>query len=52
MGRLPFPSVKLTIAGQLKDMFKNLRAVGSDVDQRSKIHTGAWLVDGMTIAGD
>jgi len=51
-GQIAFPISEMTIAGQLKDMFKNLRAVGSDVDQRSKTHTGAWLVDGMTIAGD
>lgn len=51
-GQIAFPISEMTIAGQLKDMFKNLRAVGADIDRRSKIHTGAWLVDGMTIAGD
>ncbi len=51
-GQIAFPISEMTIAGHLKDMFKNLRAVGADVDRRSKIHTGAWLVDGMTIAGD
>ncbi len=51
-GAIAFPISEMTIAGHLKDMFKQLRAVGADVDQRSKVHTGAWLVDGMTIAGD
>lgn len=51
-GQIAFPISEMTIAGHLKDMFKNLRAVGADIDQRSKIHTGAWLVDGITIAGD
>ncbi|MFV0544501.1 MAG: TldD/PmbA family protein [Marinicella pacifica] len=51
-GQIAFPISEMTIAGHLKDMFKNLRAVGADIDRRSKIHTGAWLVDGMTIAGD
>lgn len=51
-GQIAFPISEMTIAGHLKDMFKNLRAVGAEIDRRSKIHTGAWLVDGMTIAGD
>jgi len=51
-GQIAFPISEMTIAGHLKDMFKNLRAVGADIDRRSKTHTGAWLVDGMTIAGD
>ncbi|MCX7545212.1 TldD/PmbA family protein [Marinicella gelatinilytica] len=51
-GAIAFPVSEMTIAGHLKDMFSHIRAVGSDIDQRSKIHTGAWLVDGMTIAGD
>jgi len=51
-GEIQFPVSELTIAGQLKDMFQSLVAVGADVDQRSKIHTGSWLINEMTIAGD
>lgn len=51
-GEIQFPVSELTIAGQLKDMYKSLVAVGSDVDQRSKTLTGSWLIEEMTIAGD
>ena len=51
-GEIQFPVSELTIAGHLKDMYKSLVAVGSDVDQRSKTSTGSWLVEEMTIAGD
>lgn len=51
-GEIQFPVSELTIAGQLKDMYKSLVAVGSDVDRRSKTLTGSWLLEEMTIAGD
>ena len=51
-GEIQFPVSELTIAGHLKDMYKSLVAVGDDVDQRSKIFTGSWLIEEMTIAGD
>ncbi len=51
-GKIQFPVSELTIAGHLKDMFKSLVAIGDDVDERSKIHTGSWLIESMTIAGD
>ncbi|WP_162846787.1 metalloprotease PmbA [Marinicella litoralis] len=51
-GEIQFPVSELTIAGQLKDMYKSLVATGNDVDKRSKTLTGSWLIDEMTIAGD
>ncbi len=51
-GKIQFPVSELTIAGHLKNMFKSLVAVGNDVDLRSKTHTGSWLLEEMTIAGD
>jgi PmbA protein len=51
-GEIQFPVSELTIASNLKDMYKNLVLVANDVDQRSKIHTGSWLIDEMTIAGE
>lgn len=41
----------ITIAGNLKRMFAGIAAVGSDIDPRSHIRTGAILVDRMTVAG-
>ena len=51
-GQIQYPVSELTIAGNLRDMFMQLQAVGSDVDQRSHIQTGSWLIDGMAIAGN
>ena len=42
---------EVTIAGNLKDMFKGIVAIGDDVDERGSIRTGSILIDKMTIAG-
>ncbi len=51
-GEIQFPVSELTIASNLKDMYKNLVLVAGDIDKRSKIQTGSWLIEEMTIAGD
>jgi PmbA protein len=51
-GAARFPVSEITIAGNLKDMFRNLVAVGRDVDARGAIRTGSILIDEMTIAGE
>ena len=50
-GEIQYPVEEITVAGNLKDMFENLRAVGNDVDHRGSVATGSWLIDNMTIAG-
>ena len=50
-GEIQYPVEEITVAGNLKDMFRQLVAVGSDVDLRGNIRTGSILIDGMTIAG-
>lgn len=51
-GERVFPVEEITIAGNLPEMFRAIRAVGNDVDARSGIHTGSVLIDAMTIAGN
>ncbi len=51
-GEIRHPVNEITIAGNLKDMYRNLVAVGSDVDARGSVLTGSILVDEMTIAGE
>jgi PmbA protein len=51
-GEIRFPVEEITIAGNLRDMFKGIVAVGSDVLVRSGRETGSILIDNMTIAGD
>ena len=51
-GEIRFPVEEITIAGNLRDMFKGIRAIGSDVLVRSGRSSGSILVDNMTIAGN
>jgi PmbA protein len=43
---------EITIAGNLRDMFRSIVAVGSDALTRGSRTTGSILIDGMTIAGN
>jgi PmbA protein len=51
-GSIAYPVHEITIAGNLRDMYRHIVAVGTDVDQRGTIRTGSVLVEGMTIAGE
>src|SRR5436853_5162812 len=51
-GEIQFPVEEITVAGNLKDLFKSIVAVGSDVLVRSGRECGSILVENMTIAGD
>lgn len=50
-GEIQYPVEEITIAGNLRQMFAGLQAVGKDLDRRSSIRTGSWLLEPMTIAG-
>ncbi len=50
-GELAYPVEEITIAGNLRDMFRDIVTVGSDVDRRGSRHTGSILVAKMTVAG-
>jgi PmbA protein len=51
-GELAYPVHEITIAGNLKDILKNIVSVGSDVDARGGIRTGSILLESMMIAGE
>jgi PmbA protein len=51
-GEIAFPVEEITIAGSLKEMFKQIAAIGSDVLVRSGRSSGSILVENMTIAGE
>jgi PmbA protein len=51
-GAVAFPVHEVTIAGNLRDMYRGVVAVGSDLDLRGTIRCGSVLVEGMTIAGE
>ena len=50
-GAIAYPVEEITIASNLRDMFKNIVAIGKDIDPRSHILTGSILLDHMTVAG-
>jgi PmbA protein len=50
-GEFVYPVSEVTIAGNLRDMLRSIRAVGADVDLRSTVRCGSLLIDGMTVAG-
>ncbi len=50
-GEIQYPVEQLTIAGNLKDMFRSIIEVGSDVDLRKSTRTGSILVSNMAVAG-
>ena len=50
-GEIVHPVEEVTIAGNLKDMFRGIVAVGRDVDRRGARHVGSVLVDRMTVGG-
>lgn len=50
-GAISYPVEEITVAGNLKDMFRNIVAIGSDVIVRGSKQCGSILVDRMTVAG-
>ena len=50
-GEIAYPVEEITIAGNLREMFKGITAVGNDVVVRGSRQSGSILIDGMTIAG-
>jgi len=51
-GEIQFPVDEITIAGNLKQMFKDFSDVGTDVDTRGNVRCGSILINEMTVAGD
>jgi PmbA protein len=50
-GAIAWPVDELTIAGNLRDMFAGIEAVGDEIDPRSHIRMGPVMIGKMTIAG-
>jgi len=50
-GEIRYPVSEITMAGNLKDMYRNIVGIGTDVDLRGGIRTGSVLLEEMTIAG-
>lgn len=50
-GEIQFPVQEVTIAGNLRDMFRQILAIGSDLEMRGTIRTGSVLIEKMMVAG-
>lgn len=50
-GEIQYPVEEFTLASRLQDMYKGLQLIGNDLDTRSSIVTGSWLIENMTVAG-
>ena len=51
-GEIQFPVEEMTVAGNLRDMYRGLVEVGADADLRRRIRTGSLLIENMTIGGE
>jgi len=51
-GAIAYPVHEITIAGNLREMYRGIVALGTDVDTQGAIRCGSVLVEGMTIAGE
>jgi PmbA protein len=50
-GELAYPVEEITIAGNLKDMYRNISAIGNDLVFRTATAAPTLRIEGMTIAG-
>jgi hypothetical protein len=50
-GELAYPVEEITIAGNLKDMYRNISAIGNDLTFRSASAAPTLRIEGMMIAG-
>ncbi len=50
-GAIAYPVENVTIAGNLRDIFRGMAALGNDVDLRGNIRAPSVLIERMTVAG-
>lgn len=50
-GEIAYPVSEITIAGNLKDIFKGIVATGNDFDLRGSIQTGSLIIEEMQVSG-
>lgn len=51
-GEIQYPVEEITIAGNLRDMYRQIAAVGNDVLIRGSKQCGSILIEQMTVAGN
>jgi PmbA protein len=51
-GELTYPVEEITVAGNLKEMLRNISEIGSDLEFRGSVACPTIRIDGMTVAGE
>jgi PmbA protein len=51
-GELAYPVEEITVAGNLKDIFKNISEIGSDLEFRGSVASPTIRIDGLTVGGE
>ncbi|KAF1070848.1 MAG: Metalloprotease PmbA [Pseudomonas citronellolis] len=51
-GEIQFAVQEVTIAANLRDLFRNIVAIGNDLETRGNLHTGSVLIERMMVAGN
>ena len=51
-GVIQYPVEEITIAGNLREMFRQIVVIGADALVRGTKETGSILIEQMTIAGE
>jgi PmbA protein len=51
-GELAYPVHEVTVAGNLREMYRQIVGLGTDVDRLGAIRCGSLLIEGLTIAGE
>jgi PmbA protein len=51
-GQIAYPVEEITIAGNLAQMYRDIVAIGKDVDRRGSRQCGSMLIGAMTVAGN
>jgi len=51
-GELAFPVEEITVAGNLKEMFKNISEIGSDLEFRGSVASPTIRIHGLTVGGE
>src|SRR5262249_24877520 len=51
-GEIAYPVEEITIAGNLREMFAGIEAVGRDIEIRGSKRIGSVLIGRMTVAGN
>jgi PmbA protein len=51
-GKIQYPVEEITVAGNLREMFRAIRAVGTDTVVRGSKVSGSIIIDGMKVGGN